>query len=137
MLYLEVITPQGSVLSVPVEEVTAPGIEGEFQVLPAHLPALVILGGGRLSYTSKGEAGNLFLRGGVIEVTQGEEDPSQGRVLILAEETQLPDQLNPERAQALKEAATTELSSGAYLSEARYNRVRQELGFAEAVLAAA
>ena len=30
MLHLEVITPQGSVLSAPVDEVTAPGIEGEF-----------------------------------------------------------------------------------------------------------
>lgn len=134
MLYLEVITPQGSVLSVPVDEVTAPGIEGEFQVLPSHLPALSILGGGRLSYTSKGKEGSLFLRGGVIEVTQGEEDPAEGRVLVLAEETQLPDQLDAKRAETLRAAAERELSSGEYLSESRYNRVRQDLGFAEAVL---
>ena len=134
MLHLEVITPQGSVLSAPVDEVTAPGIEGEFQVLPAHLPALVILGGGRLSYSSKGQTDSVFLRGGVIEVTQDDEDPTKGRVLVLAEETQLPDQLNPERAQTLKEAAEAELTSGEYISETRFNRVRQDLGFAEAVL---
>ena len=134
MLHLEVITPQGSVLSAPVDEVTAPGIEGEFQVLPAHLPALVILGGGRLSYSSKGQTDSVFLRGGVIEVTQDDEDPTKGRVLVLAEETQLPDQLNSERAQTLKEAAEAELASGEYISETRFNRVRQDLGFAEAVL---
>ena len=134
MLHLEVITPQGSVLSAPVDEVTAPGIEGEFQVLPAHLPALVILGGGRLSYSSKGQTDSVFLRGGVIEVTQDDEDPTKGRVLVLAEETQLPDQLNPERAQTLKEAAEAELASGEYISETRFNRVRQDLSFAEAVL---
>lgn len=134
MLHLEVITPQGSVLNAPVDEVTAPGIEGEFQVLPAHLPALVILGGGRLSYSSKGQTQSIFLRGGVIEVSQDEGDPTEGRVLVLAEETQLPDQVNSERAQALKDAAEAELASGDYISETRFNRVRQDLGFAEAVL---
>ena len=134
MLYLEVITPSGSVLSAPVEKVTAPGIEGEFQVLPSHLPALSILGGGKLSYTSEGTSQSIFLRGGVIEVTQDANQPSEGRVLVLAEETQLPDQLDPERAQALKAAAEAELTSGEYISDARHDRVRQDLGFAEAIL---
>ena len=136
MLHLEVITPQGSVLSAPVDEVTAPGIEGEFQVLPAHLPALVILGGGRLSYTTKGETHSLFLRGGVFEVSQDDDNPSEGRVLVLAEETQLPDELDLKRAQSLKDHAEAELASGEYISETRFNRVRQDLGFAEAVFEA-
>ena len=134
MLHLEVITPQGSILSAPVEEVTAPGIEGEFQVLPAHLPALVILGGGRLSYSSESQTQSVFLRGGIIEVSQDDDNPAEGRVLVLAEETQLPDQLDPKRAQDLKEAAELELASGEYISETRFNRVRQDLGFAEAIL---
>ena len=134
MLHLEVITPQGSVLSAPVDEVTAPGIEGEFQVLPAHLPALVILGGGRLSYTTKGETHSIFLRGGVFEVSQDDDDASEGRVLVLAEETQLPDKIDLERAQSLKDHAEAELASGEFISETRFNRVRQDLGFAEAVL---
>ena len=134
MLHLEVITPQGSVLSAPVDEVTAPGIEGEFQVLPAHLPALVILGGGRLSYSSESQTQSIFLRGGVIEVSQDGDNPAEGRVLVLAEETQLPDQLDIKRAQNLKEAAESELASGEYISETRFNRVRQDLGFAEAIL---
>ena len=67
-------------------------------------------------------------------MTQDDEDPTKGRVLVLAEETQLPDQLNSERAQTLKEAAEAELASGEYISETRFNRVRQDLGFAEAVL---
>ena len=134
MLHLEVITPQGSVLSAPVDEVTAPGIEGEFQVLPAHLPALVILGGGRLSYSSESQTQSIFLRGGVIEVSQDDDNPAEGRVLVLAEETQLLDQLDPQRAQSLKEAAESELASGEYISDTRFNRVRQDLGFAEAIL---
>jgi F-type H+-transporting ATPase subunit epsilon len=136
MLHLEVITPNGSVLSTPVDEVTAPGVLGEFQVLPAHLPTLSILGGGKLSYTTAGQSQFLFLRGGVIEVTQSSENPSEGRVLVLAEETQLPEQLDTERAQALKSSAEADLASGEYISNARHDRIRQDLGFAEAVLGA-
>lgn len=136
MLHLEVITPSGSVLSTPVEEVTAPGIMGEFQVLPAHLPTLSILGGGKLSYTVAGKSQHLFLRGGVIEVTQNAENTSEGRVLVLAEETQTPDQLDTERAQALKVAAEADLTSGEYISNTRHDRIRQDLGFAEAILGA-
>ena len=137
MLHLEVITPAGSVLSTPADAVTAPGSEGEFQVLPSHLPTLAILGGGKLSYTAKGEQHSIFLRGGVIEVTQDAENPADGRVLVLAEETQRAGELDAERANTLAEAAQTEFSSGDYLTDERLGKIRQDLGFAEAVLAEA
>ena len=37
-LQLDVVTPAGSVLSVEVDSVQAPSVEGEFGVLPNHLP---------------------------------------------------------------------------------------------------
>ena len=134
MLHLEVITPTGSVLSVPADEVTAPGAEGIFQVLPSHLPTLAILSGGQLSYTSKGEQHSILLRGGVIEVTQDADNPSDGRVLILAEETQRVDEPDVERAQSIAEAAQAQLDSGTYLSDARLGEIRRDLGFANAIL---
>lgn len=137
MLHLEVITPTGIVLSVSTEAVTAPGSEGEFQVLSSHLPTLALLGGGQLSYTVKGETQHLFLRGGVIEVTQDAENPTEGKVLILTEETQSATQLDLKRAQALQDAAQSELSTGDYLSDERENKIRQDLGFAAAILAQA
>jgi F-type H+-transporting ATPase subunit epsilon len=137
MLHLEVITPTGVVLSASTDAVTAPGSEGEFQVLPSHLPTLALLGGGQLSYTAKGEARHLFVRGGVIEVTQDAENPAEGHVLVLTEETQSVDALDLKRAQALQEAAQTELASGDYLSDERESKIRQDLGFAAAVLAQA
>lgn len=136
MLQLEVITPNGSVLNAEVEQVTAPGVEGEFQVLPAHLPALVILGGGKLGYSIKGDHKVLYLRGGVIEVTQSAENASEGRVLILAEETQIPGHLDKDRAQQLKEAAEAALSNADYITDEKLARIRQDIDFAEAVLGA-
>ena len=134
MLNLEVITPSGSVLSAQVEQVTAPGAEGEFQVLPAHLPALVILGGGKLSYTVKGESKALYLRGGVAEVSHGTENPEDGSVLILAEETQTSENLDKDRARILKESAEAALSKAEYMTDSKLARIRQDLDFANAVL---
>lgn len=136
MLNLEVITPSGSVLSAQVELVTAPGALGEFQVLPAHLPALVILGGGKLSYTVAGESKAIYLRGGVAEVSHGTGQADQGSVLILAEETQTPKNLDKVRAQNLKDQAEATLAKAEYLTDEKLARIRQDIDFAEAVLSA-
>lgn len=117
MLKLEVITPMGNILSVNATQVTVPGSLGEFQILPHHLPALVILGGGRLSYRGENAEGGLFLRGGVIEINK------EGHVLVLTDETQTTDQLNRARAQKIKEEAQERFKSEAYLTDARLDQL--------------
>ena len=47
---LEIVTPKGSALRVSVDEVTAPSVEGEFGVLPGHLPLLAALRTGLVTY---------------------------------------------------------------------------------------
>ena len=128
MLTLEVITPVGSELSVKAQTITAPGSEGEFQVLPSHLPALVLLGGGTLKYASGSEEGQLFIRGGVVEVSP------QGHVLVLTEEVQKPDQLDLERAEQLKATSEKALADDQYLTDARLSQIHQDMMFAKAVL---
>jgi F-type H+-transporting ATPase subunit epsilon len=130
MLHLEVITPTGSALSFEASTVTAPGIEGEFQVLPAHLPALVILGGGRLSYRNEKSEGAIYLRGGVAEVS------AEGHVLILTEEVQTPESLDTDRAHEIQANAQAAYKTELYLTDDRLNRIRQDLGFAEAIIRA-
>ena len=49
-LQLEIVTPQGTVLSEGVDEVVAPSVNGEFGVLPGHLPMLAALDIGLLHY---------------------------------------------------------------------------------------
>ena len=127
MLQLKVITPAGEVLSVNAESVTAPGAVGEFQVLPQHLPALSLLGGGALRYTGA-DQGVLYIRGGVAEVS------ADGAVVILAEETQKPDALDLDRARSIKTEAEAALASDEYLNDERLERIRHSISFAEAVL---
>jgi F-type H+-transporting ATPase subunit epsilon len=52
---IEVVTPEGRKLAVTADEVTAPSVEGEFGVLPGHLPLLAALRTGILSYRTGSE----------------------------------------------------------------------------------
>ena len=63
-----VVTPTGSVIDTDVSEVTVPGALGEFSVLPEHRPAVLMVGGGRLSYVENGSVGSLYVKGGIVEV---------------------------------------------------------------------
>ena|SRR5579884_1197986 len=49
-IQLEIVTPRGRALAASVDEVTAPSIDGEFGVLPGHLPLLAALRTGIVSY---------------------------------------------------------------------------------------
>jgi len=47
---IEIVTPEGRKLAVTADEVTAPSVDGEFGVLPGHLPLLAALRTGIVSY---------------------------------------------------------------------------------------
>jgi F-type H+-transporting ATPase subunit epsilon len=53
-LKLEVATPDGIALKTDAEIVTAPSVEGEFGVMPGHLPLLAATRAGLLKYRSGG-----------------------------------------------------------------------------------
>lgn len=54
VLHLEVATPDGLALHTEAEIVTAPSVEGEFGVLPGHLPLLAATRAGLLKYRVAG-----------------------------------------------------------------------------------
>ena len=63
-----VVTPTGSVIDTDVSEVTVPGALGEFNVLPEHRPAVLMVGGGRLSFVENGSTSSLYVKGGIVEI---------------------------------------------------------------------
>jgi F-type H+-transporting ATPase subunit epsilon len=54
LLTLEIATPVGLVLSTECESIAAPSVQGEFGVLPGHLPLLAALRAGVVKYRSDG-----------------------------------------------------------------------------------
>ena len=54
-IQLEIVTPRGQALAAAVDEVTAPSVDGEFGVLPGHLPLLAALRTGIVTYRQGAE----------------------------------------------------------------------------------
>lgn len=125
---LSVVTPTGSVLDTDVSEATVPGAAGEFGMYADHQPALIMLGGGLLSYQGSDANGSLLIRGGVAEV-------GPDALLILTDHAVLPE--DAERAEAesiLEHIVETESSSDSVLDDERIHKLAIDRGYAEALI---
>ena len=68
-IHLEVVTPDGLKLALDVSEFTAPSVDGEFGVLPGHVPLLAALTTGIVTYTVNGEKHAVAVGAGFAEVS--------------------------------------------------------------------
>jgi F-type H+-transporting ATPase subunit epsilon len=68
MIALHVVTPEGKTLDQEVDEVTLPGLLGEFGVLPGHVPMLSAMKAGVLRYRRGQERGLVAVGPGFAEV---------------------------------------------------------------------
>ncbi len=66
---LDLVTPERTVFSGPVQELVAPGVLGEFGVLPGHANMLAELTSGRLIYRDQSGEKLMAAAGGFAEVT--------------------------------------------------------------------
>ena len=49
-MYLEIVSPEASLVSGEVESVSVPGVEGEFQMLNNHAAIVSLLGEGKVRF---------------------------------------------------------------------------------------
>jgi F-type H+-transporting ATPase subunit epsilon len=118
-LLLEVVTPDKLLLSQPVDEVIAPGTEGEFGVLPGHCHFLSMLKVGELRYKTGDVTHYMSVLWGFAEVT-----PT--KVTILAEVAEKAEDIDVERAQAAVAEAERRLEVGGLPSEVEAAKVSLE-----------
>ena len=104
-LLLEVVTPDRLVLSTHAEVVVCPGVEGQFGVLPGHIPFLSALEIGEMYYKAGGKTEYLAVSGGFAEVT-GE------KVTIVAESAEKGREIDVERAKRALERAEKRIAAG-------------------------
>ena len=103
-LLLEVVTPDRLVLSTQAEVVVCPGVEGQFGVLPGHIPFLSALEIGEMYYKAGGKTEYLAVSGGFVEVT-GE------KVTIVAESAEKGREIDVDRAKRAQERAEKRLAT--------------------------
>jgi F-type H+-transporting ATPase subunit epsilon len=100
---LKVVTPGRLVLDEEVDEVTAPGVKGEFGVLPNHISFLTLLEPGEMSYKQGTTRRFLAVSGGYAEVLDNV-------MTVLAPAAEFGVEIDVNRARAARDKAERRLS---------------------------
>ena len=104
-LHLEIVTAERALLSEDdVDQVVAPGADGQMTILPHHASLISLLQHGELRVRRRGEERIYAIAGGFLEV-------HQSRVRILADAAEHADEIDVARAQAAEERARALLSN--------------------------
>ncbi len=133
-LELDVVTPERRVMHAEVQEVTAPGVLGEFGVLPGHVPFVTGLQPGVVVYRGvQGDVVRAFAVGrGCIEV-------AADKVTLLVDTAEPAEEIDAARAEAAREGAARRLkelaSESPENSEAQAALLRAEARIAAAAKA--
>lgn len=100
---LEIVSPEGSVLSEDVQFVILPAVDGEIGILANHSLLISQLKIGLIRYTKDGKVNKIATSGGYVEV-------ANNRVVVLADTAEPGEMIDLERAVAAKERAEKRLS---------------------------
>jgi F-type H+-transporting ATPase subunit epsilon len=103
---LEVVTAERVVYSQDVDEVVAPGVEGQLGILPHHTPLMTTLQAGELRVKKGGTEDSLAISGGFLEVRPD-------RVIVLADAAERAEEIDIARAEAAKQRAVERLAKHA------------------------
>lgn len=128
-LTLTVVTPERAVVpGVACDEVTLPGLEGEFGILPAHTPLIALLGIGLVTYRDGSKKTSVAVRGGFAEI-------ANDAVRVLADEAAPKDAIDAGKA-AQEKTAAEERRAGVASGE-ELDAVNADARFAEARISVA
>jgi len=92
-MYLEIVTPEASIVSGEVESVTVPGVEGPFQMLKNHADIVSLLDAGKVKFsgnpTIKEGFENKFAKEDsgkwVLEIKGGTVECNDNKIIVLAD----------------------------------------------------
>ena len=118
-LLLEVVTPEHLLFSKQVEEVIAPGTDGEFGVLPGHAAFLTTLKIGELQY----KIDNVWH---YMSVLWGYAEVNQTKVTILAEIAEKAEDIDVDRAAQKVAEAEQRLQTGGLPSDLKEAQISLE-----------
>jgi F-type H+-transporting ATPase subunit epsilon len=99
---IDVVTAERVVFTGEVDEVIAPGAEGQLGVLPHHAPLMTILQGGELIIKKDGNEEIVAISGGFLEVRPD-------RVIVLADQAERAEEIDAARAEQARKRAEERL----------------------------
>lgn len=105
--HLEIRTPEKMIFDGDVTSVTAPGVEGNFQILAGHIPFLTALDVGEIRVNESADAArHLATSGGVFEVLRT-------GVTVLVETAEWASDIDVSRAESALTRAQEQLAADA------------------------
>jgi F-type H+-transporting ATPase subunit epsilon len=108
---LSVTTPRGAIVETDVDEVTAPGLIGEFGVLPGHVPLMAALKPGVLIYRTAERTATFAVSEGFLQVAPAlVADKTTDRVLVLVGDALAAGSVDVASARSELAAAEAELA---------------------------
>ena len=102
-LQLEIVTPDRVVLRTEADYVSLPGVEGEFGILPGHIPFFAALGIGCMHYVAEGKTHYACVSGGFAEI-------ADNQVHLLVDASELGSEIDVTRAEAARKRAEQRLA---------------------------
>ena len=133
VIKLDIVTAERIVYSEEVDEVIAPGVEGQLGILPHHAPLMTMLQSGELVVKRGNNEDIMAISGGFLEVRPD-------RVIILADSAERAEEIDTERAEAARKRAEQRMAEkppdlDAARVEASLRRAIARLAVAEKVKA--
>jgi F-type H+-transporting ATPase subunit epsilon len=99
---IDIVTAERVVYSAEVDEVVAPGAEGQLGILPHHAPLMTILQAGELIIKKGGQEEILAISGGFLEVRPD-------HVIVLADQAERAEEIDAARAEEARKRAEERL----------------------------
>jgi F-type H+-transporting ATPase subunit epsilon len=92
-MYLEIVTPEASIVSGEVESVTVPGVEGPFQMLNNHAAIVSLLDAGKVKFRGNPTIAEAFKNKftkedsgkWVLEIKGGTVECNNNKIIVLAD----------------------------------------------------
>jgi len=118
LLKLEIVTPRGVIYDGEARQVTLPGSEGEFGVLPEHATLVSLLDTGVISFiTPEGKETNVAINSGYVKVDESKVSCIvDGAVALTAGDTDIAKKIE-EATELLKSAQTSNTAIASAVSK--------------------
>jgi F-type H+-transporting ATPase subunit epsilon len=99
---VDIVTAERVVYSADVDEVIAPGVQGQLGILPHHAPLMTSLQAGELVVKKGSEEDILAISGGFLEVRPD-------HIIILADQAERAEEIDTARAEQARKRAEERL----------------------------
>ena len=105
-LNLKIITPERTLVDEQVDAVYSKAIDGEFGILPGHIPFMTALDIGITKYVKDNQDELVVVVGGIFQI-------SENNITIFSETAERGEEIDVQRAKAAEERAEVRLRAGA------------------------